>query len=121
MSLCSVFIMENAWPHQVMRYQKWVLRLCVDASSVKVNQLDFFIFCNHDVWCPKVPEDIALIMQDIQSTSDLTHKSWYNPLHLSMSCRQCTPSQPFKDVYMRDLLLEHQSSHDKRAAAPTSK
>jgi hypothetical protein len=42
--------LHACWPHQVTRYQKWVPRLCVDASlsPVKVDQLDFFILYNHD-------------------------------------------------------------------------
>jgi hypothetical protein len=74
--------LHTCWPHQVTRYQKWVLRRRVDASPVKVDQLDFLILRNHDIWSLKVPEDVALTMQNIQSMSDFTHKSWWNPLHL---------------------------------------
>jgi hypothetical protein len=52
------------------------------ASPVKVDQLDFFILHNDDVWSPKDPKHVALPMQDIQSLLDLIHQSQQNPLHL---------------------------------------
>src|ERR1700675_4454488 len=90
-------------PPRQLGDQKWVVRL-------HVRQFDFFVFRNHDVWWSKVPKDIVLIMQDLQSKPKSIE---VDPSKSAGSASPCLAinvlhHKPSEDAHMKGLLLKHQ-------------